>query len=59
MQNKKEINPRNNKGIPHGYWETYFSNNKLFFKCYYINDVEYGYEEVDRYRIKKIRYYAR
>lgn len=46
MQNKKEINPRNNKGIPHGYWETYFSHNKLWYKCYYVNNIKLGFSQL-------------
>lgn len=38
MQNKK---PRNEKGQPHGYWETYFLD-EPWFNGYYINGVEYG-----------------
>lgn len=43
MQNKKDIRSYNNKGQHHGYWEEYI-NNTLWNKCFYINDIEYGYE---------------
>ena len=43
---KKDITPYNHKGQPHGYWEVYFGNGMIFYKCFYINDIEYGYEEI-------------
>lgn len=46
MQHKKDIKPRNNKGQKHGYWEVYYSTEILFNKCFYVNDIEYGYEEL-------------
>lgn len=58
MQNK-DIKPINDKGQAHGYWESYWNDGTLWYKCFFINDVEYGYEEILRYRIKKIKYYAR
>ena len=41
----KDITPLNNKGEPHGYWEWYWYNGKLMYKCFYHNDKEVGYEE--------------
>jgi hypothetical protein len=35
MKNKN-INPRNERGQPHGYWEYYFYNGQLRYKEYYI-----------------------
>lgn len=43
MQNNKDIRPRNNKKIPHGCWEVYWHNNNLWYKCFYVNGVIYGY----------------
>jgi antitoxin component YwqK of YwqJK toxin-antitoxin module len=40
----KDITPYN-KGQRHGYWEIYFTNGKLWTKCYFINDKEVGYQE--------------
>ena len=44
MRNK-DIKPRNTKGKPHGYWERYWSNNNLLFKCVYNNGIKVGYGE--------------
>ena len=48
---KKDIRPKNNKGIPHGYWEIYRNSNTLWNKCFYVNEIEYGYEEILRYKL--------
>ena len=56
MQNrKKDITPYNHKGQPHGYWEVYRNSNTLWNKCFYVNDIEYGYEKY----IKNKLYHAR
>ena len=45
MQHKKNITPYNNNEYPHGFWEKYWRDtNNLFYKCYYIDFKEYGYE---------------
>jgi len=42
----KRINkPFNNKDQRHGYWESYWSDGKLSFKCVYHNGKRIGYEE--------------
>jgi hypothetical protein len=42
MLDKRPFN-KNNK--PHGYWEVIFKKYKMGYKCYYINNIEYGYTE--------------
>lgn len=42
MQNK-DIKPINDKGQAHGCWETYWNDGTLWYKCFYVNDVIYGY----------------
>jgi len=42
---KKNIEPRNNRLQPHGYWEQYHSNGKLFYKCVYSNGKPNALEE--------------
>ncbi len=45
MQNKNII-PRNEYDIPHGYCEIYYSiTNNLRYKCFYVNWNMYGYNE--------------
>ena len=39
-----DIEPTNDKGERHGYWEVYFYGN-LLFKRLYHNDKQVGYEE--------------
>jgi hypothetical protein len=53
MQNNTTINKNlyNNKGQRHGYWETYWNNNKLWAKSFYINDNIYGYVEFNTNKI--------
>ena len=48
MRRKKDksIKPRNNKGEPHGYWEGYWSNGDLRFKCLFHNSKHVGYDEI-------------
>ena len=64
MQNrKKDIRPRNINIQPHGYWEIYHrTTNNLWFKNFYVNGIEYGYNitnsECSCKRTEKI-YYAR
>jgi hypothetical protein len=64
MQNKdiKQINlePRNQKGEHHGYWDVQWFDGG-WYKGYYINDVEFGFYEIDWRNNGKIdkRYYAR
>lgn len=42
----KNLTPRNDKGQPHGYWEWYYSgNNKIGYKCYWVNGRLIGYDE--------------
>lgn len=40
----KDIKSYNDKKQPHGYWEVYLEG-MLFYKCFYVNDKEVGYEE--------------
>jgi len=41
----KNITPKNAKGQRHGYWEYYFGNDQLLFKCVYINGERNGLQE--------------
>jgi len=45
MNIKKDIKPKNAKGQEHGYWEVYWTNGKLMYKCIYNNGKEIGYAE--------------
>jgi len=58
MQDNKNITPYNRKGLKHGYWEMYFGNGMLFYKCYYINFKKYGLEKLS-YKLSYKSYYAR
>jgi len=49
MTRVKDLVPRNSKGQPHGYWEVYWSSDKLWFKCIYHDGKEIGYEELYDY----------
>ena len=40
-----DITPENDKGQRHGYWERYYANGNLWYKCFYHNGKEVGYEE--------------
>jgi len=50
----KDIKPRNTKGEPHGYWEVYWSNGNLMYKCFYHNEKRIGYEEYYDYNDSKL-----
>ena len=41
----KNIEPVNDKGQKHGYWESYWPNGKLHYKCFWCNGKEVEYEE--------------
>jgi len=58
MITNKDIEPRNTKGKPHGYWERYFSSGQPQYKCVFHNGKEIGYEEFYHYdgKLNK-RYY--
>ena len=46
MKNKnKDIASHNEQGLPHGYWETYWSNGKLWYKGTFVNFSREGYWE--------------
>jgi len=42
---KKVITSFNEKNQRHGYWELYWTNGKIFYKRFYVNGIENGYEE--------------
>jgi len=42
---KENLEPTNDKNQPHGYWEQYWYNGQLWYKCVYINGKENGFEE--------------
>jgi len=43
---KESIKPRNEKGRPHGYWETYWGGtDNLMYKCFFIDGEKNGYDE--------------
>ena len=42
---KEDIEPRNDKGQQHGYWENYWDNGNLMFRCVYINGQRNGIVE--------------
>jgi len=44
----KNIEPKNDKGQNHGYWERYLEG-ELYYKCFFINGQESGYEEYYKY----------
>jgi len=39
----KDQRPINAKGQPHGYWERYWSNGELRYKCFFINGKKMGF----------------
>ena len=41
----KDITPININGQRHGYWEVHYWNGEVFYKCFFVNDKEVGYEE--------------
>jgi len=57
---KENITPINKEGRPHGYWESYFTNRKLFYKGNYINGNADGYWEIYDYdgQLKYKKYYT-
>jgi hypothetical protein len=58
MQDKR---PYNEKGEPHGYWETNWKDGKPWFKENYINGEQCGlYQWYNHYGdLKDTKYYAR
>ena len=47
QDNKKNIRQRNDKGIPHGYWEVYWEEtNEIWYSKFYVNGSVYGYSEL-------------
>jgi hypothetical protein len=51
----KNIKPRNDKGEPHDYWERYYYiQTKLWFKCFFHNGHETGYQEYHDYSKDKL-----
>jgi len=44
MNKDKDIKPYNDKGEKHGLWVEYLGG-ELWYKCYYVNNKENGYEE--------------
>jgi len=58
MITNKNLEPRNTKGQAHGYWEVYWDNGRLCFKCIYNNSQGIGYEEwYDYYDCKLTKSY--
>ena len=53
MKNK-DITPYNEKGELHGYCESYQSNGSIWFKCFFNNGKQFGYEECSSYLTKKL-----
>lgn len=51
----------NKNGKAHGYWEIYNKVDIMWFKCFFVKSLEYGYEEIydkeGKLRIKQ--YHAR
>ena len=45
MKESKNITPKNANEEMHGYWEKYWGDDTLEYKCFYKNDIEVGYEE--------------
>lgn len=58
----KHINlePRNQEGKPHGYWDIHWLNGG-WYKGNYVDDVEFGLYEINWKNVGEIdkRYYAR
>lgn len=61
QDNKKDIRSRNDKGQAHGYWEVYWNDGTLYYKCFYVNNIIYGYSQLyETYEPNgKKTYYAR
>jgi len=51
--NNKNIMQYNEKNQKHGLWEMYFGDN-LYFRYFYHNGKEVGYEEIYSYLVKYI-----
>ena len=41
----KNITPLNQKNNAHGYWEWYYTNGSVMYKCFYYNGKRVGYSE--------------
>ena len=41
----RNITPYNDNNNRHGYWERYWGNGDLSYKCFYKNGIRVGYEE--------------
>jgi len=61
MQNNKNIQPRNNKEQKHGYWEIFYPNDNLCYKCFFVNDIMFGFQQWQSYKKKltELIYYAK
>ena len=59
MNKNKNIQPRNSKGQFHGYNELYYTNGNLWFRVFYKNDQEIGYEEMHSPIYGKTNFYIR
>ena len=42
---KKDKTPKNKQYQKHGYWERYWGNGTLFYKCNYVNGIALGFDE--------------
>lgn len=40
-----DLKPRNEKGLAHGLWETYFPNGQLDYRGEFVNGIQHGYCE--------------
>jgi hypothetical protein len=56
--NRESIKPLNDKGQQHGYWEMYWGDGHLIYKCLFHNGEIVGYEENygDDYYFNKMLY---
>ena len=54
MNIDKNIRPFNSKGQCHGYWESYWIDGELYYKCVYHNGKRIGYEIDYNYNGEKI-----
>ena len=60
MQDKQNIIPINEYHTTHGYCEIYHRiNNKLWYKCFFINGLEYGHSLLFGPKGKINEYYAK
>jgi len=55
MNRDKDIMPRNTNGHRHGYWEVYWWNGDLRYKCVFNNGDGIGYEELYNYLDGKLK----